>query len=280
MKRLLTAVLFFAAAAYAQQYGSINGVTNQVFVLPVPTASALGGIQSITSASNNWISYIDTSGVPHQSQPAFSNLTGSATCAQLPALTGDTTSSAGTCATATTKLGGVSASLGGALSTGGTLTTSSTVGITGAFTTAAAFTTAGANALTLTTTGVTNATFPSGTVTLLGTGLNTYTRTQTMAVNTVASSATPTFDLSQGNVQYVSALATNITSMTFSNITTGGQWTFVICNNGTGNFTAAWPASVHGGMAIGLTASKCSSQNFTSPDGSTIFAQTAGIINQ
>jgi hypothetical protein len=54
--------------------------------LPAPTASTLGGIESITSASNNWIAYIDTSGVPHQSQPAFSNLSGTASTSQIPAV--------------------------------------------------------------------------------------------------------------------------------------------------------------------------------------------------
>lgn len=44
--------------------------------LPDPSATTLGGIESITSASNEWVSYIDTSGVPHQSQPAFSNISG------------------------------------------------------------------------------------------------------------------------------------------------------------------------------------------------------------
>ena len=43
--------------------------------LPNPSASTLGGVESIASASHNWISYIDTSGVPHQSQPALSDLT-------------------------------------------------------------------------------------------------------------------------------------------------------------------------------------------------------------
>jgi hypothetical protein len=68
-------------------------------ILPAPTASTLGGIESITSLSNNWLSYIDTSGVPHQAQPGFSNLSGSAACSQLPALTGSVTTSAGSCAT-------------------------------------------------------------------------------------------------------------------------------------------------------------------------------------
>ena len=46
--------------------------------LPTPTASTLGGIESITSASHNWVAYIDTSGAPHQSQPACGDLSNAA----------------------------------------------------------------------------------------------------------------------------------------------------------------------------------------------------------
>lgn len=44
--------------------------------IPTPTATTLGGIESIISLSHNWIAYIDTSGVPHQSQPSFSDISG------------------------------------------------------------------------------------------------------------------------------------------------------------------------------------------------------------
>ena len=54
--------------------------------LPNPSASTLGGMESITSASHNWITYIDTSGVPHQAQPAFTDLSGSLATGQLPGL--------------------------------------------------------------------------------------------------------------------------------------------------------------------------------------------------
>ena len=46
--------------------------------LPTPMASTLGGIESITPASHNWVAYIDTSGVPHQSQPACGDLSNAA----------------------------------------------------------------------------------------------------------------------------------------------------------------------------------------------------------
>lgn len=52
-----------------------------------------------TGASNNFLTAISAAGVISKAQPAFSNLSGSATCAQLPALTGDVTTSAGACAT-------------------------------------------------------------------------------------------------------------------------------------------------------------------------------------
>jgi hypothetical protein len=42
--------------------------------LPTPTTSTLGGVESIASLAHNWIASIDTSGVPHQSQPATSDL--------------------------------------------------------------------------------------------------------------------------------------------------------------------------------------------------------------
>ena len=42
--------------------------------LPNPSASTLGGIESIAALAHTWIASIDTSGVPHQSQPATADL--------------------------------------------------------------------------------------------------------------------------------------------------------------------------------------------------------------
>jgi len=52
--------------------------------LPAPTPSTLGGIESIAQNANNWIQYIDTAGVPHLAQPAFSNLSGLLAAGQTP----------------------------------------------------------------------------------------------------------------------------------------------------------------------------------------------------
>lgn len=52
--------------------------------LPNPSSSTLGGVQSASAVTNQWINSISTSGVPSLSQPAFSNLSGAATDAQMP----------------------------------------------------------------------------------------------------------------------------------------------------------------------------------------------------
>lgn len=72
--------------------------------LPNPSASTLGGIESYAAVTNQWINTISTSGVPSSSQPAFSNISGSVASTQMPALTGDVTSSAGTVSTSISNL--------------------------------------------------------------------------------------------------------------------------------------------------------------------------------
>jgi hypothetical protein len=55
--------------------GNIDGVV----IPPNPTASTLGGIESIAAVAHQWIDSISTAGAPHQSQPAFSDLSGTPT---------------------------------------------------------------------------------------------------------------------------------------------------------------------------------------------------------
>lgn len=47
--------------------------------LPAPTASALGGVESIAVAAHQWLDGISTAGVPHASQPSCADLSGAAT---------------------------------------------------------------------------------------------------------------------------------------------------------------------------------------------------------
>jgi len=53
-------------------------------VLPNPSVSTLGGIESLTSTSHEWINAISTSGVPSATQPAFTDISGSVAASQLP----------------------------------------------------------------------------------------------------------------------------------------------------------------------------------------------------
>lgn len=64
-----------------------------------PSSTIIGGIKSITSTASQWINSIGTDGTPTKTQPAFSDISGSAACTQLPALTGNVTTTAGSCST-------------------------------------------------------------------------------------------------------------------------------------------------------------------------------------
>lgn len=66
-------------------------------LLPLPTILTLGGVLSALSGANQFMTGINTSGSPVFAQPSFGNLSGILACAQLPALTGDLSSSG--CAT-------------------------------------------------------------------------------------------------------------------------------------------------------------------------------------
>jgi hypothetical protein len=52
--------------------------------LPNPSASTLGGVESAAAVSHEWIDSISTSGVPHLSQPAFTDISGTVAATQLP----------------------------------------------------------------------------------------------------------------------------------------------------------------------------------------------------
>lgn len=44
--------------------------------LPLPTLTTLGGVEACTQTSHQWIQYIDTSGVPHLTQPSYNDISG------------------------------------------------------------------------------------------------------------------------------------------------------------------------------------------------------------
>ena len=66
---------------------TIQGIsTLPASVLPNPGPSSLGGVQSGTASANQFMTGINTSGVPQFAQPSFSNLSGSTTLSQLPSM--------------------------------------------------------------------------------------------------------------------------------------------------------------------------------------------------
>jgi hypothetical protein len=99
-------------------------------------------------------------------------------------------------------------------------------------------------------------------------------------VNTVTFSATPTFDLSLGDVQTMT-LTANVTGVTLSNITAGQRVVFDFVQDATGSRTiSGMPAAMHGFTTIGTTANKHNVQEFYSPDGTNLYAIAAGSTNQ
>jgi hypothetical protein len=66
----------------APSFCSITGA-----MLPSPGASSLGGIESLSATSHQWINAISTSGVPSSTQPGFSDLSGSLAIGQTPLTT-------------------------------------------------------------------------------------------------------------------------------------------------------------------------------------------------
>jgi hypothetical protein len=63
---------------------NISSGTLSAARLPNPTSSTLGGIESLAAVTSKWINTISTSGVPSATQPAFTDISGTATAAQLP----------------------------------------------------------------------------------------------------------------------------------------------------------------------------------------------------
>ncbi len=95
--------------------------------LPNPSATTLGGIESYAAVTNQWINAISTSGVPSSTQPAFSNLSGSVAASQMPALTGDVTTSAGSVATSLVATSNATLTTLSALTTASSLSSVGTV---------------------------------------------------------------------------------------------------------------------------------------------------------
>jgi hypothetical protein len=75
----------FTVGSAANNLVQLNG-SAQILpsMLPSPSASTLGGVQSLSVVAHNFLTGISTSGVPSQAQPSFSDISGSLAASQLP----------------------------------------------------------------------------------------------------------------------------------------------------------------------------------------------------
>ncbi len=74
-----------AAVAASGSASDLTTGTLPAAQLPNPSASTLGGVESIAAVSHNFLTSISTSGVPSQAQPAFTDISGTTTTAQISA---------------------------------------------------------------------------------------------------------------------------------------------------------------------------------------------------
>lgn len=95
----------------------------------------------------------------------------------------------------------------------------------------------------------------------------------------VAFSATPTFDLSTGNV-FTMTVTGNITSMSMVNGQAGHMYTFIFTQDGVGLHSITWPANFKGVVSIPITvlAGTAAVQTVVY-DGTNFYADSAGLIN-
>jgi hypothetical protein len=106
-----------------------------------------------------------------------------------------------------------------------------------------------------------------------------FTTTCQQSFTPVAFSTTPAFAYGNGVNTFEITLTGNVSSSSVSGAVAGQSANFIICQDGTGSRTFTWPASFHGAMTIGSTASKCNGQSFAY-DGTNYYAMSSGVTNQ
>lgn len=88
-------------------------------------------------------------------------------------------------------------------------------------------------------------------------------------------SGTPAFTVSSQLQTFKITLSGNVTASTLATPVTNGILFFDVCQNGTGNFTFAWPSGFSNAMLISGTASVCSKQAYVW-DGANAIPLSAG----
>lgn len=73
------------AEAFAANAGNLSSGTLSPDRLPAPTTNSLGGVMALLETPSQWVNAISVTGHPQTAQPGFTDLTGQAMAAQLPA---------------------------------------------------------------------------------------------------------------------------------------------------------------------------------------------------
>lgn len=230
--------------------------------LPNPGASSLGGVESLAAVTHNFLTSISTSGVPTQAQPAFTDISGSVTLGQLPAIASNTVygnitgSSATPTAITQTQLTALVNSFTSSLS--GTVAASGG-GTTNFLRADGSWTTPGGGG-TVTSVGISAASFPQitiGSSPVTGSGVITMSLA-TQAANTIwagpaagSSPAVPTFRTLNGSdvPQYHMQVLTSGTTWTAPAGTTTNTVYKVTCTGGGGG--GGGSAASYGGSGGG-----------------------------
>ncbi len=220
--------------------------------LPNPSSSTLGGVQSKAAVTHQFLTSISTSGVPALAQPAFSDLSGSATGAQLPlpavATLGGVFSKAVVSHQFLTSISSVDGSIGQAqpafTDISGSVAAAQMPALTGDVTTSAgavATTVAKIAGVTVSgTTGTTNVVFSTSPTFSTSVLFGNY-HMEPSEHDAGNSSTAVTIDLSTGSVQKLTL--TGNTTITLTNPVTGGTYVFRILT-GAGSFAVTWPGTV------------------------------------
>jgi hypothetical protein len=186
--------------------------------LPNPSASTLGGVESLASVSHNFLTSISTSGVPTQAQPNFTDISGTATVSQ--GGTGATTFSTGLPlignGTSAVSTGTVSGNTTKFATTTGSLTSGDCVKLDA------------------------NGNFIDAGAACGGGGGSVSIDALTAAtVNNITFGSTFTFTGSSGTLQKITL--TGNATMSFASVAIGIPYTLVVTQDGTGSRVLTWP---------------------------------------
>jgi hypothetical protein len=127
---------------------------------------------------------------------------------------------------------------------------------------------------------VTNQVISQGTCISVANGTTVaFTTSCQQTFSAVVFSSTPAFAYGPGVNTFEITLTGNVSSSSVSGAVAGQIGNFIVCQDGTGSRTFAWPSAFHGAMTISPTASKCNAQSFVY-DGASYYALSTGVTAQ